>query len=325
MKRILVIGATGQIGAELTPALRARYGGENVIAAGHRKEPDPALRASGPYVALEVRDRDSLSALVEAHRIDAIYHLAAMLSAAAESRPQLAWDLNMNGLLQVLEVAGTHQCAVFFPSSIGAFGPSTPRRNTPQLTIQRPNTMYGVTKTAGELLCDYYHLRFGVDTRGVRFPGLISYTALPGGGTTDYAVEIFYAALRKEKYICPLRPTTRLDMMYMPDAIRAALGVMEADPLQLGFRNSYNVTAMSFSPEELYLEIKRHLPGFAMTCEVDPVRQGIADSWPEKMDDSAAREHWGWQSGYDLPAMVADMLEKLSARLEGKGRMQNAE
>lgn len=185
--------------------------------------------------------------------------------------------------------------------------------------------MYGVTKTAGELLCDYYHLRFGVDTRGVRFPGLISYTALPGGGTTDYAVEIFYAALRKEKYICPLRPKTRLDMMYMPDATRAALGVMEADPLQLGFRNSYNVTAMSFSPEELYLEIKRHLPGFAMTCEVDPVRQGIADSWPEKMDDSAAREHWGWQPCYDLPAMVADMLEKLSARLEGKGRMQHAE
>lgn len=210
-------------------------------------------------------------------------------------------------------------------SSIGAFGPSTPRRNTPQLTIQRPNTMYGVTKTAGELLCDYYHLRFGVDTRGVRFPGLISHTVLPGGGTTDYAVEIFYAALRKEKYICPLRPTTRLDMMYMPDAIRAALGVMEADPLQLGFRNSYNVTAMSFSPEELYWEIKRHLPGFAMTCEVDPVRQGIADSWPEKMDDSAAREHWGWQPRYDLPAMVADMLEKLSARLEGKGRMQNVE
>jgi nucleoside-diphosphate-sugar epimerase len=325
MKRILVIGATGQIGIELTPALRSRYGEENVIAAGHRRDPDPAFRDSGPYVALDVRDRDSLVALVEAGGIDAMYHLAAILSAAAESRPRPAWDLNMNGLLHVLEVAESHRCAVFFPSSIGTFGPSTPRRNTPQVTIQRPRTMYGVTKTAGELLCDYYHLRFGVDARGVRFPGLISYAALPGGGTTDYAVDIFYAALRKEKYVCPLRPSTRLDMMYMPDAIRAALEVMEADPGKLGFRNAYNVTAMSFSPEELYREIKRHLPGFAMTVSVDPVRQAIADSWPEKMDDSAAREHWGWQPRYDLPTMVEDMLEKLSARLGKKVGMKNAE
>jgi len=322
MKRILVIGATGQIGTELTPALRARCGGENVIAAGHRREPGPALREAGPYAVLDVTDRQALAVLVKTCGIDMIYHLAAMLSAAAEVRPQVAWELNMNGLLNVLEVAAAHQCAVFFPSSIGAFGFSTPRVNTPQLTIQRPNTMYGVTKTAGELLCDYYHQRFGVDARGLRFPDLISHTAPPGGGTTDYAVEIFYAALRGEQYACPLAPSTRLDMMYMPDAVRAAIEVMEADPAGLRFRNAYNVTAMSFTPEELYGEIRRHIPGFSLTFAVDPVRQAIADGWPEKMDDSAARRDWRWAPGYDLPAMAADMLEKLSARLEGK--RQNA-
>ncbi|MGW8161012.1 MAG: NAD-dependent epimerase/dehydratase family protein, partial [Desulfobulbales bacterium] len=270
-----------------------------------------------PYVTLDVKDNASLAAIVKTFRIDTIYHLAAMLSAVAESQPQLAWELNMNGLLNVLEVGRTQECAVFFPSSIGAFGPSTPRDNTPQLTIQRPNTMYGVTKTAGELLSDYYHIRFGLDTRGVRFPGLISYATLPGGGTTDYAVEIFYAALKEKRYTCPLMPSTYLDMMYMPDAVQAAIQVMEADPAKLEFRNAYNVAAMSFSPEELCEEIKKHIPDFSMICEINQVQQAIADSWPNRMDDRAARQQWGWCPKYDLPTMVADMLEKLSAKLAG--------
>jgi nucleoside-diphosphate-sugar epimerase len=319
MKEILVIGATGQIGSELTPALRKRYGSENVVAAGHKKQPASDLFESGPYVTIDVRDIDSVAAIVKKYRVDAIYHLAALLSAVAESQPQLAWELNMNGLYNVLEVARAHDCAIFFPSSIGAFGPSTPQDNTPQLTIQRPNTMYGVTKTAGELLCDYYHLRFGVDARGVRFPGLISFTTPPGGGTTDYAVEMFYAALQKKTYACPLKPSTSLDMMYMPDAVQAALKIMAADPAKLKFRNAYNVTAMSFSPEELCGEIKKHIPDFSMTYEINPVQQAIADSWPNSMDDSAAREQWGWQPRYDLPSMTIDMLEKLSARLGGGG------
>jgi nucleoside-diphosphate-sugar epimerase len=319
MKKILVIGATGQIGSELTPALRNRYGSDNVVAAGHKKQPARDLFKSGPYVTLDIRDIDSVAAIVKKYQVDTIYHLAALLSAVAESKPQLAWELNMNGLYHVLEVARTHECAVFFPSSIGAFGPSTPKDRTPQLTIQRPNTMYGVTKTAGELLCDYYNLRFGVDARGVRFPGLISFSAPPGGGTTDYAVEIFYAALQEKTYACPLKPSTYLDMMYMPDAVLAALQLMEADPARLEFRNAYNVTAMSFSPEELCEEIQKHIPDFSMTCEINPVQQAIADSWPNSMDDSAAREQWGWQPRYDLPAMTSDMLEKLSARRAGGG------
>ena len=317
MKKILVIGATGQIGSELTPELRARYGSENVVAGGHRTKPAGELREAGPYIALDVREINAIAAAVTTHRIDTIFHLAAMLSAAAESRPQFAWELNMNGLRNVLEVARTEGCAVFFPSSIGAFGPSTPPDNTPQLTIQRPTTIYGITKTAGELLCDYYHLRFGVDTRGLRFPGLISFRTPPGGGTTDYAVEMFYAALQGRTYACPLKPGTFLDMMYMPDAVRAALELMEADPAKLEFRNAYNVTAMSFAPDELATEIRKHLPDFAITYAINPVQQAIADGWPNRMDDSAASEQWGWQPRYELPAMTADMLAQLSKRLAG--------
>ncbi len=308
-------GATGQIGSELVPALRERYGAEKVVAAGHRREPAGSLRDAGPYVTLDVRQRDALDAIVREHHIDTIYHLAALLSAVAEEQPQLAWDINVNGLINVLEVAREQGCAVFHPSSIGAFGPSTPGMDTPQLTIQRPNTMYGVTKVTGELLCDYYHTHHGVDSRGIRFPGLISYVTPPGGGTTDYAVYIYYQAIREGRYRAFLRPDTRLDMMYMPDAIRAAMEIMEADPERLEHRNAYNVTAMSVTPEEMGQAIRKHIPDFELSYEIDPVRQAIADSWPDRLDDSAAREQWGWRPQYDLDAMTADMLERLSDKI----------
>lgn len=311
MRRILVTGATGQIGSELTPALRARYGAENVVAAGHRAAPDPALLEAGPFLFLDVSDPAALEQAVRQHGIDAIFHLAALLSAEAEANPQRAWEINMQGLMNVLEAAREHRCAVFFPSSIAAFGPDIPRRHAPQHTSQRPRTMYGVTKVAGELLCDYYHHHFGVDSRGVRYPGLISHVAKPGGGTTDYAVEIFYAAREGRPFVCPLKAETVLPMMYMADAIRAAIGLMEADPAGLRERNAFNVAAMSFAPRELAAAIEARLPGFAMRYEVDPLHQAIAESWPESLDDSAARQEWGWQQAYDLDAMVEEMLAKL--------------
>lgn len=314
VKRILVTGSTGQIGSELTPVLRQRYGAENVIAAGHRTEPTDAFRAAGPYVAFDIRDTDSLEGVIKQYDVGTIYHLSALLSAVAEERQELAWDVNINGLRNILDAARRYCCSVFHPSSIGAFGPSTPPDNTPQITIQRPNTMYGITKVTGELLCDYYYSRFGVDTRGLRFPGLISHEILPGGGTTDYAVEIFYGALRERRYTCYLDSETRLDMMYMPDAIRAAIEIMTADSTRLQHRNAYNVTAMSISPAELGQAIKKHLPDFIMHYKVDPVRQAIADSWPDRLDDSAARSQWGWQPEYDLGRMVADMFDKLSKK-----------
>jgi nucleoside-diphosphate-sugar epimerase len=252
---------------------------------------------------------------IRRHDIHTIYHLAALLSAMAEERPHLAWSINMGGLYNVLEAARQYRCRVFFPSSIGAFGPSTPRDHTPQVTIQRPTTMYGVTKAAGELLCDYYAARFGLDVRGLRLPGLISYVAPPGGGTTDYAVEIFYQALRYKHYRCFLGPTTRLDMMYMPDAVRAMIELMEADGGRLGHRNAYNVTAMSLSPEDLAAEIRKHIPDLAIDYQVDPVRQAIADSWPRSLDDSAARADWGWAPRFDLATMSADMLARLRQKL----------
>lgn len=316
MKKILLTGACGQIGSELALALRERYGNDNVIATGHKAKPTKTLLNSGPFQFIDCTDINSVKEVVKKYDVDTIYHLAAILSTAAEAKPQLAWSVNINGLYNVLEVAREYKCAVFTPSSIGAFGPTTPKDNTPQVTIQRPNTIYGVTKVAGELLCDYYYKNFGVDTRGVRFPGLISYVTLPGGGTTDYAVEIYYEAIKHKRYTCFLKAGTYLDMMYMPDALKAAFDIMEADPSRLKHRNAFNVTAMSFAPEDIANEIKKHIPDFVMEYDVDPVRQAIADSWPNCMDDSAAREQWGWSPQYDLASMTEDMLEKLSQKLQ---------
>jgi len=316
MRKVLVTGAVGQIGSELTPALREQYGSDNVVAAGHVTEPSTELRNAGPFEIVDCTSIEAIAQAVTKHDVNTIYHLAARLSAVAEENPVLAWDVNMNGLYNVLEVAREYKCAVFTPSSIGAFGPGTPLDNTPQDTIQRPNTMYGVTKVAGELLCDYYYKRFGVDTRGVRYPGIISNVTLPGGGTTDYAVEIYYKAISGQSYTCNLKPETFLDMMYMPDALKAAIEIMEADPDRLKHRNAYNVAAMSFNPEMIMAEIRKHIPECTMDYNIDPVKQGIADSWPNYMDDSCAREEWGWSPDYDLASMTADMLETLRKKLK---------
>ena len=314
MKKILVTGATGQIGSELTIALRDSYGVANVIAAGHKRPASIELAQSGPYCPLDVRDADALNRVVEENNCDTIFHLAALLSAVAEEKPQQAWDINMNGLINVLETSRLHHCAVFFPSSIAAFGPGAPALDTPQDTRQRPTSLYGITKVSGELLCDYYYHRFGVDTRGLRYPGLISNKALPGGGTTDYAVDIFYAAIKTQHYDCFLGAGTQLDMMYMPDAINASIKLMTADSKRLKHRNAFNITAMSFTPEQLAAEIQKHIPEFTISYCIDPVRQAIADSWPKHMNDSAARAEWGWQAEYNLSAMVEDMLEKIAAK-----------
>lgn len=316
MKRILVTGALGQIGSELVVALRDRYGADTVVASDIRMIPSRTLEETGPVEYVDCTELRQIQEAVRRYDIDTIFHLAALLSATAEERPRVAWELNMGGLYKVLEVARESRCAVFHPSSIGAFGPTTPRDDTPQDTIQRPTTMYGVTKVAGELLCDYYHHRFRVDTRGVRYPGLISHVAPPGGGTTDYAVEIFYEAIRNQRYTCFLEPDCRLDMMYMPDAIKAAIDLMEADASQLEHRNAFNVTATNFTPDMLAAEIRRHLPDFVMEYEVDPVRQAIADSWPSSIDDSAARREWNWNPSYDLTGMTGDMLDNLRKKLK---------
>ncbi len=315
MTKILITGATGQIGSELTLVLREKYGGENVVAAGHKKSPNPRLVDTGPFVTLDVTDRAQLERTVREHRITEIYHLAAILSATGEQNPDLAWRVNMEGLYNVLEVARqTGVRRIFWPSSIAVFGPKTPRDNTPQDTILSPTTMYGITKVAGELLCEYYHRRYGLDVRGLRFPGIISSETPPGGGTTDYAVEIFYAAVRGEPYTCFVRPDTVLPMMYMPDCLKATLRLMEADPARLRYR-IYNVTGMSFSAEELAREIQKRVPGFRVQYKPD-FRQHIADSWPRTIDDSAAREDWGWKPDYDLPKMVEAMLVALQKRKE---------
>jgi nucleoside-diphosphate-sugar epimerase len=321
MKRILVTGAAGQVGTELVPALRAAYGEDAVLATDLRRPADGPL-LEGRFEVLDCTDAAAVGEAVRRHRADTIYHLAALLSASAERSPQLAYEVNMGTLVNVLEVAREAGTAVFTPSSIGAFGPTTPRDGTPQDTIQRPTTMYGVTKVAGELLCDYYHSRFGVDARGLRYPGLISYVAPPGGGTTDYAVDIFYHALEHVHYTCFLAEGTQLDMMYMPDAIRAAIAVMEADPARLKHRNAFNVTAMQFSPEVLAAAIAEHVPGFAIAYDVDPVRQRIAESWPRRLDDTAAREEWGWAPEYDLKAMTRDMLIHLQEKLGAGARSE---
>jgi len=318
MKRILITGALGQIGSELTQKLRDIYGASNVIATDIRQDKQSLLAQSGPYETLDVQNAEAMFAIAKNHQVDTIIHLAALLSATAEAKPLLAWNLNMGGLVNALEVSRELQCQFFTPSSIGAFGPTTPKDNTPQITIQRPTTMYGVNKVSGELLCDYYFHKFGVDTRGVRFPGLISYVTPPGGGTTDYAVDIYYKAIRKAHYTSYIAQGTYMDMMYMPDALRAIIELMEADPAKLLHRNAFNVTAMSVQPEDFFSEIKKHIPNFKMDYDVDPVRQAIAESWPNSIDSTAAKEEWGFKADYDLPRMTSDMLEKLYVKLSHK-------
>ncbi len=318
MKKILITGALGQIGSELITYMRGIYGTENVVASNIIKMGDEALIESGPFELLDVVDGKKLAEICKKHDINQIIHLAAILSATAEKNPQMAYNINMNGTYNVLEVARELGISVFQPSSIAAFGASTPVDNTPQDTIQRPSTMYGVTKVAGELLCDYYHNRFGLDTRGVRFPGIISNGALPGGGTTDYAVHIYYEALKNKKYASFIGADTYMDMMYLPDALKSIHDLMEANPDKLIHRNAFNVTAMSFEPGMLAAEIKKHIPEFEFTYDVDPVRQAIANSWPNSLDDSAAREEWGWKPEYNLESMTKDMLEKLTVKLNIK-------
>ncbi len=310
MKRILVTGAGGQIGVELVPYLRSRYGAENVLATARKPLSGP-VGEGGPFALLDVRDGNAFAALAKSFGADSILHLAGVLSAKGESDPRTSWDINVVGSTTALEVARECGAAFFFPSSIAAFGPSTPSKNTPQDTIQRPTTIYGVAKVTLELLCDYYHRKFGLDTRGLRFPGLISYEALPGGGTTDYAVHIYYDAVRKGRYTSFIARGTCMDMMYMPDALAAVVQLMEADPSKLVHRNAFNISAMSFDPEEIAGSIRKFLPGFILDYDVDPLRQGIAESWPDSLDCTAAREEWGFAPEYDLDRMTEDMLVRI--------------
>ena len=316
MKNILVIGSTGQIGSELTRELRKNYGNDHVVA-GYipGAEPKGELLESGPAEIADVTNGAGIAEVVKKYNIDTIYNLAALLSVVAESKPRLAWKIGIDGLWNILEVARVEKCAVFTPSSIGSFGMSTPHDMTPQDTIQRPRTMYGVTKVTTELLSDYYFSKYGVDTRAVRYPGVISYVTPPGGGTTDYAVDIYYYAVRGEKFTCPIKQGTLMDMIYMPDALKASIMLMEADPTRLVHRNAFNIASMSFAPETVFAAIKKHKPDFEMTYDVDPLKQGIADSWPDMMDDSCARNEWDWKPEYDLDAMTQDMLAKLKEKL----------
>jgi nucleoside-diphosphate-sugar epimerase len=315
MKKILVTGALGQIGTELVMRLRKDYGMDNVIATNIRRKESPVLE-EGIYEDLDVVDYQRIYDLVKQYEVDTVIHLAAMLSATGEANPQALWNVNMNGLYNVLEVARETGISVFTPSSIAAFGPNTPKVNTPQDTIQRPTTIYGVSKVAGELLCDYYYKKFNVDTRGVRYPGLISNGALPGGGTTDYAVHIYYEAIKSGHYTSYIAKGTKMDMMYMPDAIDAIIQLCEADGSKLIHRNAFNITAMSFDPEELKESIQKFMPNFTMDYQVDECRQLIANSWPDSLDDSAARTEWDWDPKYDLDSMTEDMLKTLSEKIK---------
>lgn len=317
MKNVLVIGSTGQIGSELTRELRKRYGNDSIVA-GYikRAEPKGELKESGPSAEADVTNPEMIADVVKKYNIDTIYNLAALLSVVAEKKPQLAWKIGIDGLWNILEVARENNCAVFTPSSIGSFGLSTPHTQTPQDTVQRPGTIYGVSKVTTELLSDYYFKKYGVDTRSVRFPGLISYVTPPGGGTTDYAVDIYYAAVRGEKFVCPIKKGTLMDMMYMPDGLHAAISLMEADPTRLVHRNGFNIASMSFDPEEIFNAIKHYKPDFEMEYDVDPLKQGIADSWPDSLDDSCARAEWDWKPQYDLDAMTVDMLKNLETKLK---------
>jgi len=316
MKKILVTGAVGQIGSELTMLLRKKFGNDNVLATGRKTKPSEAILNSGPFEFIDICKRETIEKVVKDYDIDTIYNMAAILSAVGEEKPLLCWDVNINGLYNCLEVAREHSMVrVFVPSSIAVFGPETPRDNTPQETILRPKTMYGVTKVAGELLGDYYVKRFNLDVRGIRYPGIISSETLPGGGTTDYAVEIFYEAIKQKKYTCFLRADTTLPMMYMPDCLKGTLDLMDADVLKLKHHCDFNFASMSFSAEELANEITKHIPEF--TCDYKPdFRQAIADSWPRSIDDNAARKEWHWKPKYKLADMTKDMLYKLSKRYE---------
>ena len=316
MKNVLVIGSTGQIGSELTRELRKQYGGSHVVA-GYiiGAEPTGELKESGPSAVADVTNAELIAKVVKDYHIDTIYNLAALLSVVAESKPRLAWKIGIDGLWNILEVARENHCAVFTPSSIGSFGPTTPHVMTPQDTIQRPQTIYGVSKVTTELLSDYYFHKYGVDTRAVRFPGVISYVTPPGGGTTDYAVDIYYNAVRGDRFVCPIKAGTKMDMIYMPDALKAAIMLMEANPDKLIHRNAFNIASMSFDPEEIYAAIKERKPEFEMVYDVDPLKQSIAESWPNRMDDSCARAEWGWNPTYDLESMTKDMLEKLAIKL----------
>jgi nucleoside-diphosphate-sugar epimerase len=313
-KRILMTGAAGQIGSELAQALRAKYGRDNVLVTDVIRPP-AALAEAGPFETVDVTDGAGLDALVVKFGADTVYHLAALLSATGEKNPQKAWAVNMNGLYNVLEIGRARGLRrIFTPSSIAVFGPTTPRERTPQDTALAPTTIYGVTKVAGELLGDYYVLKYGLDVRGCRYPGIISHMTPPGGGTTDYAVAIFYEAVKRGRYTCFLREATRLPMMYMPDCLKCTLDLMDADFGRLRHHAGFNVTAMSFSAGELAAEIRKHIPAFEVRYEPD-YRQAIADSWPASIDDSAARAEWDWKPDYDLAAMTADMLSALHARL----------
>lgn len=317
MTKILVTGALGQIGTELVPFLREKYGTNKVIASARRiKDGSENIVETGPFELLDITGRDSIAAVIKGHRVNSIYHLASLLSATGEDNPQSLWDVNMNGLINILEVARAYNCSIFFPSSIAVFGPDSPKDKTPQDTVTRPTSIYGISKISGELLCDYYHKKYGMDIRGLRYPGVISSAALPGGGTTDYAVHIFYDAIRHGKYTCFLAENSSIDMIYMPDVLEGAVKLMEADPGKLRHRNAFNVSAITVTPRELSDEIRKHIPGFTISYDIDPVRQAIADSWPNSLDDSAARAEWGWNPQYGLATMTEDMIKALSAKLK---------
>jgi len=316
MKKILVTGALGQIGSELTLRLREIYGDSNVVASDVREGFTSDLSESGPCEILDITDKNKLGELVEKHKIDTVYHLAAILSGVGEKKPDLAYEINMNGLKNILDAGREYDMTrIMVPSSIAVFGPSTPQDNTPQDTVLRPNTMYGVTKVAGELLCDYYFQKFGLDVRGVRYPGLISYKTMPGGGTTDYAVAIYHEAIKCQKYTCFVKESTVLPMMYMPDALKAIIDLANVESSRLNYRNAYNIGALSFDVKELAGSIRTHIPDFEISYEPD-YRQKIADSWPHTLDDSAARKDWDWNPEYDLSAMTKDMLTHLSEKYE---------
>lgn len=315
MKKVLITGAMGQIGTELVPYLRSLYGAENVVASGRRIREECPFIKEGPFELLDITRPAEIATVIKKHNIDTIYHLASLLSATGEQDPKALWEINMNGLVNILEVVKEANCTLFFPSSIAVFGPDAPRIKTPQDALTRPTSIYGVTKVAGELLCDYYHLKYGLDIRGLRYPGVISNAALPGGGTTDYAVHIFYEALKNKRYTCFLQEDSSIDMIYMPDVLEGAVKLMEADPAKLLHRNAYNVSAITVTPKQLALEIKKQIPEFVIDYKIDPMRQAIADSWPDSLDDSTARAEWGWNPKYDLGAMTTDMLNVLGKKL----------